>query len=188
MSKYIHDYSPEKKHSKKDSDSYSSQTVNVNLNCFDKKENKKKDGRKKEKSAFRAIKNANQAVPANTFVKVLYQNEQFDLANEYNPATSTFVPSEDGVYLVIGSMSFDPTNNNVPYRARIEIRVNGATNASIDNDFFGPSNFNNAVSVSSILRLQAGDVVEIFATSSIAGVIAPGGADNATHFEAARLA
>ena len=30
----------------------------------------------------------NQPVPANTFVKVLFQNEQFDLANEYNPATS----------------------------------------------------------------------------------------------------
>ena len=39
-------------------------------------------------SAFRARNTVNQPVPANTFVKVLFQNEQFDLANEYNPATS----------------------------------------------------------------------------------------------------
>ena len=39
-------------------------------------------------SAFRARNTVNQNVPANTFVKVLFQNEQFDLANEYNPATS----------------------------------------------------------------------------------------------------
>ena len=34
------------------------------------------------------LNTVNQPVPANTFVKVLFQNEQFDLANEYNPATS----------------------------------------------------------------------------------------------------
>lgn len=39
-------------------------------------------------SAFRAVSTVNQNLPANTFVKVLFQNEQFDLANEYNPTTS----------------------------------------------------------------------------------------------------
>ncbi|MED2710851.1 ABC transporter permease, partial [Bacillus toyonensis] len=32
-------------------------------------------------STFRARNTVNQNVPANTFVKVLFQNEQFDLAN-----------------------------------------------------------------------------------------------------------
>ncbi len=41
-------------------------------------------------SAFRARNTVNQNVPANTFVKVLFQNEQFDLANEYNPSNIYF--------------------------------------------------------------------------------------------------
>ena len=180
----VKDYLGVKRQSKENDESYHSrdiiQTVNVNLDCFDKKEN--------EKSAFRAVNNANQAVPANTFVKVLYQNEQFDLENEYNPATSTFVPREDGVYLIIGSISFLPNNTAINYRARVEIRINGVVNATIDNDFFGPIVFGNVVSVSSILRLQAGDTVEIFAQSSTAGTFTAGTVESATHFEAARLA
>ena len=41
----------------------------------------------------------NQPVPENTSVKVLFQDEQFDLANEYNPATSIFIPKTKG-YIV----------------------------------------------------------------------------------------
>ncbi len=47
-----------------------------------------------------------QTVPANTFVKVLFQDEQFDLANEYNPATSIFIPKTRGVYSIIGTIGF----------------------------------------------------------------------------------
>ncbi|KFN03723.1 ABC transporter permease [Bacillus clarus] len=140
-------------------------------------------------SAFRAVSTANLNVPANTFVKVLFQNEQFDLANEYNPATSTFIPATRGVYSVLGTIAFIPNNPNLDYRARVEIRVNGNPAIAIDNDFFGGGvNFSNAVNVSTILQLQAGDRVEIFAQSSIAGVIAlnVNGA-NSTHFEAARF-
>ena len=57
-------------------------------------------------SAFRARNTVNQPVPANTFVKVLFQNEQFDLANEYNPATSIFIPKTKGVYSVIERLVF----------------------------------------------------------------------------------
>ncbi|MFF2242507.1 ABC transporter permease, partial [Bacillus thuringiensis] len=76
-------------------------------------------------SAFRAVSTVNQNLPANTFVKVLFQNEQFDLANEYNPATSIFIPKTRGVYSVIGTIAFIPNNLNTNYRARVEIRVNG---------------------------------------------------------------
>ncbi|OTY03729.1 MULTISPECIES: ABC transporter permease [Bacillus cereus group] len=136
-------------------------------------------------SAFRAVSTVNQNVPANTFVKVLFQNEQFDLANEYNPATSIFIPKTRGVYSVIGTIAFIPNNLNVNYRARVEIRVNGNPAIAIDNDFFGPINFANVVAVSSIIQLNAGDVVEVFAQSSVAGVIST--VENSTHFEAARF-
>ncbi len=77
----------------------------------------------------------NQNVPANTFVKVLFQNEQFDLANEYNPATSIFTPKTKGVYSIIGTIGFFPNDPTLNYRARVEIRVNGNAAIAIDNDF-----------------------------------------------------
>lgn len=139
-------------------------------------------------SAFRAQSNANRAVPANTSVKVPYLNEQFDLANEYNPATSTFIPNTDGVYSIIASVSFFP---NVPtqYRVALEIRLNGNQVAAADNDFFGAlANITNAVTVSSILQLQAGDTVEIFVLSNVAGTLLTQGLNvAASHFEAARF-
>ena len=141
-------------------------------------------------SAFRAVKTVNQVLVPNTPVQVLYQDEQFDLANEYNPTTSTFSPTANGVYSVIGTVSFSPNFPNLPYRTRIEIRVNGNPAIAIDNDFFSATipSFSNVVEVSSILQLQAGDQVTIFAESNIGGTIALNTAGgNSTHFEAARL-
>ncbi|MEE6451054.1 ABC transporter permease [Gottfriedia acidiceleris] len=139
-------------------------------------------------SAFRAISNTTQTVPENTFVKVNYQQKQFDLANEYNQFTSTFRPKNNGVYLVSATITFFPVNNNVNYRARIEIRVNGKPAIAIDNDFFGPILFGNTVNVSTILKLSAMDKVEAFAQSSLAGTIdANVDGEVSTHFEAARF-
>lgn len=137
-------------------------------------------------SAFRAINSTNQTVTANTFVKVIFPTEQFDLANEYNPATSTFTPKTGGVYSIIGTIGFLPNNTNLDYRARVEIRVNGTTAIAIDNDFFGGGTaFVNAVSVSTIFELQKGDKVEVFAQSNIAGTIVA--SEDGSHFEAARF-
>jgi hypothetical protein len=175
--------------SKKSHDCYCNHDSEKSHDCYC---NHKKDDCKKEntrESAFRAINLVNQTVPANTFVKVLYQFEEFDLANEYNPANSTFIPKKRGVYSVLGTISFSPNNINQAYRTRIEIRVNGNPAVAIDNDFFGAGqNFANAVNVSTILELEAGDRVEIFAQNSTAGVIRAN--DNgvvSTHFEAARF-
>ncbi|WP_142339256.1 ABC transporter permease [Bacillus sp. AFS055030] len=138
-------------------------------------------------SAFRAVNTVNQTVPENTFVKVNYQLKQFDLAMEYNPFTSVFRPKNNGVYIISATISFF-LNTNVDYRARIEIRVNGQPAIAIDNDFFGPINFGNAVNVSTIQKLNAFDRVEIFAQSSIAGVIGANvNGEISTHFEAARF-
>ncbi|EJQ71495.1 hypothetical protein IIC_03302 [Bacillus cereus VD021] len=65
----------------------------------------------------------------------------------------------------------------------MECLING--DYEIDNDFFGPINFANVVAVSSIIQLSAGDLVEIFAQSSVAGVIS--NVEDSTHFEAARF-
>lgn len=140
-------------------------------------------------SAFRAINLANQNVPADTFVKVLFQFAQFDLANEYTPVNSTFISKKAGIYSILGTISFSPNNPNIDYRARIEIRINGNPAVAIDNDFFGEGvNFANAVNVSTILQLEAGYRVEIFAESSVDGTILTD-TDGiiSTYFEAARF-
>ncbi|EEK44977.1 hypothetical protein [Bacillus paranthracis] len=115
----------------------------------------------------------------------MFQNEQFDLANEYNPATSIFIPKTKGVYSVIGTIGFFPNDPSLNYRARVEIRVNGNAAIAIDNDFFGPIGFGNVVSVSTIIQLHAGDQVEVYAQSSIDGVLSP--SEDGSHFEAARF-
>jgi hypothetical protein len=150
------------------------------------KEDKGKKGSTRE-SAFRALNlTMPQNVPANTFVKAVFPTEQFDLANEYNPITSTFRPKKDGVYSIIATIGFSPNDQMLDYRTRIEIRVNGTTAIAIDNDFFGGDTpFVNAVSVSTIYNLEAGDRVEVFVQSSIAGTIVT--SENGSHFEAARF-
>ena len=166
-------------------------------------EGKKKDQEKKKKkeenstkkvednlviaSAFRAVNiSSDQPVPANAFVKVIFPTVQFDLATEYNPATSTFIPAKNGVYSILGTIGFLPNDPNVNYRTRIEIRVNGNPANAIDNDFFGAGVLTaNAVQVSTILQLLANEQVEVYATSSTPGIITS--AEDGSRFEAARF-
>ena len=115
----------------------------------------------------------------------MFQNEQFDLANEYNPETSIFIPKTKGVYSFIGTIGFFPNDPSLNYRARVEIRVNGNAAIAIDNDFFGPIGFGNVVSVSTIIQLHEGDQVEVYAQSSIDGVLST--SEDGSHFEAARF-
>ncbi|MFB5664080.1 ABC transporter permease [Alteribacillus sp. HJP-4] len=137
-------------------------------------------------SAFRAVnQTVTQTLPADTFVKVVFPTVQFDLGNEYKPATSTFKPSSRGIYFLVAFIGFSPDNPNVNYRTRIEIRVNGEPAISIDNDFFGPVPFLNGAAVSDILQLCPGDRVEIYAQSSTAGTIST--AETGSHFAAARI-
>ncbi|WP_259347382.1 hypothetical protein [Bacillus sp. ME78] len=67
------------------------------------------------------------ALAANSTIQVLYQNEQFDLANEYNTTTSKFIPKKDGVYNIIGSVHFQPTIQTTPYQITVSIAVNGVS-------------------------------------------------------------
>ncbi|MDP1418437.1 ABC transporter permease [Peribacillus simplex] len=160
-------------------------------------------------SAFRANKNTPQLYEAavNPSVKVLYQTEQFDLANEYNPHISTFIPTEDGVYEITAKVSFCPSksksdnsskNNNdncncdyckithsskEGYVASISINVNG-DDLDTDIDFFEKSS-PIGLSVTTILQLQAGDRVQVIFSAGANGVIlaeAP-----LTNFQAARF-
>ncbi|MCQ6331320.1 complement C1q domain-containing protein, partial [Bacillus cereus] len=93
--KYCKDYKKESHDCYRKSSKCDRKYVKVKC-CDDKKEELVRA------SAFRAVNTVNQPVLANTPVKVLFQNEQFDLANEYNPVTSIFTPKTRGVYNVLG--------------------------------------------------------------------------------------
>ncbi|MGP4060460.1 C1q-like domain-containing protein [Halobacillus sp. H74] len=145
--------------------------VNVNVSgCSGESKHDKKD--EKDKSAFRAIKSAATPIPiVNSNFKVSFNNEKFDLNNEYNSITSAFVAEEAGVYLFTATLSFNPNNANVDYEFGLQLTVNG-TEIDVDADYTG---FNavyfNTTDISEIVRLQAGDTVEIVALSTTPGVI-----------------
>ncbi|MFE5318222.1 hypothetical protein ACFQ88_05885 [Paenibacillus sp. NPDC056579] len=140
-------------------------------------------------SAFRAVNaTADQTVTANTPVApVQYPNQIFDLNNEYNPATSTFTPKQDGKYLIIASVSFFPADVSTNYRLVLNIRVNNNPVVT-DDEFFGanPVPTGDQISVSGILKLKKCDKVTISLFPTTNGIIAA--EPRGTHFEASRLA
>ncbi|WP_404445866.1 hypothetical protein LG307_20230 [Sutcliffiella horikoshii] len=151
-----------------------------------------RDGHAEQTPAFRAAKVDWQDYDnADELVKVFFTGVQFDNGDIYNANTSTFVPSEDGVYFVAGKVTFFPKNDAIPFRARLEVRVNGESVAA-DNEYFlsgvVPSMvFANIVNTSTILQLQAGDLVEIFFTSTSRGIIDDDRDGSSTRFEAAGI-
>ncbi|MDQ0061043.1 hypothetical protein [Paenibacillus harenae] len=98
----------------------------------------------------------------NPFPQVLYGLEQFDLNGEYDPATSTFTPRRSGVYSIHASVSFD-SNATVAVNVGIVIRANNDPILTDSETFpFGDG----VIDAGGIVRLQAGDRVQVFFTIS----------------------
>jgi hypothetical protein len=140
-------------------------------------------------SAFRAVNiTAQQQVTDGNLTKVSYPNEEFDIRNEYSPNVSTFIPQENGVYSITGSVFFIPANAAINHRISVFILVNNVERARIDSFFVGgiAGGVNHTASVNTILQLQASDQVEVFVLSrGVSGIIQFD--DEGTHFEAARV-
>ncbi|MCH5459729.1 collagen-like protein [Bacillus cereus] len=134
-------------------------------------------------SAFRAFKSTDQSVTANTLSIVTFETTQFDLNGEYD-GVSTFIPQQDGVYLIITTIIFSPTDDTLNYVTEVFITVNSALIAGDDSFFGGNTGLLNAVTVSTIVQLNAGDMVQVQAGSTIDGFIA---SPLLTNFQAARF-
>lgn len=139
------------------------------------------------RSAFRAANAATtQSVGPADLTQIAYPNKIFDLNNEYDPITSTFTPKQDGIYLIIASLSFNP---NVPsnYSLRMFIDINRETAAAADNDFFGEevTVTSNLLNVSTITQLSRNDNVQILAQATVDGITVPD--QIFMHFEAVRF-
>ncbi|MRC18217.1 hypothetical protein GH866_21650 [Bacillus thuringiensis] len=134
-------------------------------------------------SAFRAFKSTDQSVTANTLSIVTFETTQFDLNGEYD-GVSTFIPQQDGVYLIITTIIFSPTDDTLNYVTEVFITVNSTLIAGDDSFFGGNTGLLNAVTVSTIVQLNAGDMVQVQAGSTIDGAIA---SPLLTNFQAARF-
>lgn len=113
---------------------------------------------------------------------VTYQTEIFDLNDEYDPISSSFIPKQDGVYLILASIVLFPSSGRVLSQLTIEVNTNPALidNVTIETFIIPP-----VISVSGILRLNAGDVVTVRHLTNETGFIL--NEDTATHFEASRF-
>ncbi|PGM96024.1 exosporium leader peptide-containing protein [Bacillus cereus] len=133
-------------------------------------------------SAFRAIKTTDQSIIAGPSPIITFETTQYDLNGEYD-GSSTFIPKQDGVYLIISTLLFTPTDQPAANIIAAFITVNNIMIAA-DDSFIGTNTgFLNVVTVSTIIQLQAGDTVLIQAASNINGTIPTG----VVHFEAARF-
>lgn len=173
------DYYSNKKHYKKYDDCYytdkkdkhcsgCNQIVHVNVNNYDKGTDSGNGNNTAIPSAFRAISNTTVRLNgALERIKIFYPIVQYDLVNEYNAATSTFIPKDKGIYSLIASLSAarDASDTN-EYILFLELRVNGKVIATAQN-YIGPAApFTNQVFVTADIQLQANDKVEVFAQSS----------------------
>lgn len=119
-------------------------------------------------SAFRANKTVDQAVSGST--AVTFENTLFDLENEYDGVT-TFTAKKGGVYTIIASILFAPTNTVITFTKSLLVNVNGIP-VAIDSI---TSTGNGFISVSTIYKLNKGDTLSITLSPQIDGFIESSG-------------
>ncbi|SFD67712.1 C1q domain-containing protein [Paenibacillus catalpae] len=128
--------------------------------------------KRSRKSAFRALANQTQPIPASTFIQIEFSQEQFDLGREYNPATSTFRAKRSGIYTFVASVLFNIT----PTAASSVILF-----ITVNNDPVAvKSGGGGFIDITTIVKLKNGDDVQVRFLSEQPGEII---ADGATRFE-----
>ncbi|SFM36032.1 hypothetical protein SAMN03159341_12836 [Paenibacillus sp. 1_12] len=145
-------------------------------------------------SAFKATAIQDVQIPLQTPTKLLFTSEIFDLDNEYDTSTSTFIPKTAGVYVVTASAMYIKNLFSASNESNVilYITVNGQM-IDEEDDFrmnFGLSTTGQIVSVNDILNLNAGDRVEVgcfqsIFTDDVGGTVL--GRPFATFFTAARV-
>ncbi|MDN3015710.1 hypothetical protein PH210_05740 [Paenibacillus sp. BSR1-1] len=110
------------------------------------------------KHAFRAFNLDNQVISRfDDPTKILFPMVEFDLGHEYDPTTSTFVPSANGIYSICAGLYIDPLSVSQP--VDMAIRVNGTLKTFL---FGEPSVAGGTIVMGcNILQLSIGDKVDI---------------------------
>ena len=137
-------------------------------------------------SAFRAEKIFAQNITENIDIKVSYEDQIFDLNDEYDPLTSTFTPKQGGVYFVFAIVSLELFGLDLSHIAILNINVNN--NLTLGSEGIYPAGLPAipTLSVSGIIHLNAGDAVTVhFKCLTADGIISD--FPDVSHFEAARF-
>lgn len=121
-------------------------------------------------------------VVPSSYLKVFYWTEQFDLANEYDPTTSIFTASTNGVYSFSSAIQFVP-NSPVDHQVAARFIINGNIETVAIEFTAATASNRSIIEISDILHLNAGDTVEVYFASSVPGVVSS--VNN--HFAAARF-
>ncbi|WP_312113525.1 C1q-like domain-containing protein [Brevibacillus reuszeri] len=108
-------------------------------------------------SAFRATVAGAQSFDTQVNTKVNFNVEEYDLRDEYNSTTSTYVAKQSGLYMISSSVLTNSQNTS-SNRQILYVCRNGAPTATLYNSMGGNSV---SASGSTILHLKAGETVEI---------------------------
>ncbi|MFJ7184365.1 hypothetical protein [Lysinibacillus xylanilyticus] len=136
-------------------------------------------------SAFRAEKEDVQDYPAISDTQVTYSNEIFDLNDEYDEVTSTFVPKQNGVYSICAGVFFSHETITEPITILLTIRVDSVERAQIGFNAIPGEDFTPRLQVYTITELQANQVVDVLVEANVSGTIQP--VAYVSNFEAARF-
>lgn len=126
---------------------------------------------------FRAHQTVNQTINPNTFTKLNFHVEDYDLASEFNLAVDRFTPSKNGYYIFVGAGRIKNLGANK--KIIVSLFLNGARNSegrtvTAVTDYIG-------VFVSDILQLTTSDFVELFIFQN-SGILTTAGNEIAPSF------
>ncbi|WP_349408620.1 C1q-like domain-containing protein [Pseudalkalibacillus sp. SCS-8] len=136
--------------------------------------------------AFRAADQTAQTVTAGSTATVTFEQEIFDLANAYNPGTSTYTAPVTGTYSVCASVEYTPATGGGPAPTTVRLILNsslGAAVTDLDLKFSNPGVIDKAHGCT-IVRLNQGDTIFIQLQTTTRNVTTVVG-NRFTHFEAA---
>ncbi len=122
-------------------------------------------------SAFRAVKSTDQAIsPPNPFTLVTFGDVQFDCDDEYYPSVSAFISKQDGIYLISSKLIFLSGVDSVSSLA-VYISLDGGVTSQQSVFEHALAGLILTAEVSALLELAAGATVQIFALSTVSGIL-----------------
>ena len=112
----------------------------------------------KQSYCYLTLTGSTQWISSNTWTKVEYDTIVVDRQNEADTTTHRVTVCEDGLYLVIASVSFKPASGGT--HIGCQIRVNDVAKAT--NSFYTSANYRQQMTIAANLQLFANDYIEIY--------------------------